>query len=344
MAPENETPPMHVHDFIFRTTADGIIVVNAQNQIEQVNPAAAAMFGTRVDDVIGKTPSQCFAQNAALLNLFTREGDHTLDVRLPRRRLAVGSAATFRDGSRVVILHDVTEQRDLESRREALIGSLAHDLRNPLSALEGYAELMAKFGDLNEQQQRFVTRLRQTTRNLYDVVESLVDLAWIEAGMPLVHLPIQLATIIDRVVSSLSSLAHSRHITIAVSVQSPMPVVMGDPERMQLAVYSLLHNAIIYSYPEQTVAIHAWGDDHEAYCTVADQGIGIADDELELIFDRLYRSRDERVRDIPGGGLGLTLAKKIITRHGGDIWASSNLGEGSTFTFVLPTVPHHAQG
>jgi signal transduction histidine kinase len=113
---------------------------------------------------------------------------------------------------------------------------------------------------------------------------------------------------------------------------------MGDPDRIQIAVHNLLHNAISYSQPEQTVAIHAWSDTHEAYCSVADQGIGISDDELELIFDRLYRSRDERVQAIPGGGLGLTIARTIIKRHGGDIWASSNLGEGSTFTFVLPTV------
>ncbi|MFN8374280.1 MAG: ATP-binding protein [Anaerolineae bacterium] len=113
---------------------------------------------------------------------------------------------------------------------------------------------------------------------------------------------------------------------------------MGDPERLQIVIYHLLHNAIIYSDPESTVAIHAWGDDNDVYCSVGDRGIGIADDELDKIFDRMYRSRDERVRDTPGGGLGLTIAKTIIQRHGGDIWAASNLGQGSTFTFVLPTV------
>jgi len=71
---------------------------------------------------------------------------------------------------------------------------------------------------------------------------------------------------------------------------------------------------------------------------VADRGIGIADEEIELIFDRLYRSKDERIREMPGGGLGLTVAKTIVKRHGGDIWASSNLNVGSTFTFVLPVV------
>jgi signal transduction histidine kinase len=154
--------------------------------------------------------------------------------------------------------------------------------------------------------------------------------------MPLAHRPLDLRQVIDRAVSQLGSLALEKHITIAVSLQDPLPPLMGDPERLQLAIHNLLHNGVLYSPPESVVAIHAWGDENEAYCSIADRGIGIADDELELVFDRLYRSRDENVRDTPGGGLGLTIAKTIISRHGGAIWASSNLGVGSTFTFVLP--------
>lgn len=323
-------------EFIIRSSSDGILIANSSNLIERINPAAASMLAVTVEEVLNKTPDKAFPLNPALLNLFHRAGDQTLEVRLPKRRLAVGLAATLDDGRRMVLLQDVTEKQELESRREALITTMAHDLRNPISALSGFAELVEKFGELNPQQTKFMTRIRQTASKLYDVVGPLVDLAWIEAGMPLAHRQIDLAVLIDRVVTQLSSIAMERQITIAVSVQDPMPTVMGDPERIQMAIHNLLHNAILYSYPEQTVAIHAWGDLHEAYCSVADRGIGIADDELELIFDRLYRSRDERVRDLPGGGLGLTITRTIITRHGGDIWASSNLGVGSTFTFVLP--------
>jgi PAS domain S-box-containing protein len=327
-----------LYDFVFRSAAQGILVTDSQGRLYQVNPAAAAMLSITVEAVLGKNPAECFYNNAALLNLFQRSGQQILDVRLPKRRLAVGMATSFFDGSRMVLLQDVTEQRDLDSRRETLIKTLAHDLRNPISALAGYADLIAKFGDLNEQQQRFVNRIQQTTTRLHDMAESLADLAWIEAGMPIAHVPVELSQMIQAVTSELSPLAQDRRITIAVSLQSPMPPVVGDPERLHLVIYHLLHNAITYSHDEQTVVIHAWSDTHEAYCSVADQGIGISDEELELIFDRLYRSRDERLQNIPGGGLGLTIARTIIKRHGGDIWASSNLNEGSTFTFVLPTV------
>lgn len=326
------------YHYIFRNAAEGILITDAQGLLQQVNPAATAMLGVAIDQLIGKKPQDCFYNNGALLNLFTRSGEQILDVHLPKRRLAVGLASPIQRGRRLVMLQDVTEQRELESRREALVKTLAHDLRNPIGAISGYADLVAKLGDLNAQQERYLNRVRQTAAKLHDITEALVDLAWIEAGMPMAHVPIELSQTITRVVNDLRELAYGRKITIAVSVQTPMPPIVGDPQRLQRVIYNLLHNAIIYSQSEQTVAIHAWGDTNEVYVSVADQGFGISDDELALIFDRMYRSRDERLREIPGGGLGLTVARTIIQRHGGSIWASSNLGEGSTFTFFLPAV------
>lgn len=327
-----------IYEYIFRTTSDGIIITDDTGVVTRVNPAGAGMMAITLEDVIGKDAKIAFLHNPALVNLITREGDQTLDVRLPCRRLAIGMASTLDTGHRLVLLHDVTERHDLDSRREALIRAISHDLHNPISAITGFADLVAKSGEMNEIQTKFLTRIRQTSTKLYDVIGSLVDLAWIEAGMPLEHRPLQLRDIINSAVQDISTLAQDNRIVIAVSVQNPMPVVMGDPYRLKQVVHNLLHNAIIYSRPESTVVIHGWGDTHDVYCSVADRGIGIADDELDLVFDRMYRSSNEVVRNMPGGGLGLTLTRTIIKRFGGDIWAASNLGAGSTFTFVLPSV------
>jgi PAS domain S-box-containing protein len=327
-----------VYDFLFRTTADGLLIADANMKLTLLNPAAAVMLGVTAENVVGKKPQEVFSKNHLLLNLFLRSGNQKLTVRMPRRRIAVGIAETLESGERVVLLQDITESHNLETRREQLSKSIAHDLRNPLAAIDGFADLVARFGALNSQQQKYLQRLKQTSSKLHDMIGSLVNLAWIEAGMPLEHSPIRLNELIQKAVKNLEDLAKQHQVGIAVSVQTPLPIVMGDAERLQLVVHHLLHNAIIYSDPEDNIAIHAWGDTHEIYCSVADQGIGIIDSEVELIFDRMYRSRDERVRDIPGGGLGLTVARTIIKRHGGDIWASSNYDEGSTFTFVLPAV------
>lgn len=327
-----------VSEFIFRSSADGILVMDSTGLIQHMNPAAAAMLSVTLEQVVGKPPKTVFGKNKALVNLFLRKGEQNLDVRLPRQRLAQGIASSLDDGKRIVILQDVTEKRDIENRRDMLSKAIAHDLRNPISAIGGFADLVTRFGELNPQQTKYLLRVRQTTTKLHEVVKSLVDLAWIEAGMPLEHVPIRFDEIIQKAVKEHSDLAQKNTIGIAISLQTPLPIVMGDPTRLQMVITNLIHNAIIYSTSESNIAIHAWGDENEIYCSVADRGIGINDGELELIFDRMYRSRDERIRDIPGGGLGLTVARTIVKRHGGDIWASSNINQGSTFTFLLPAV------
>ncbi|MEM9952557.1 MAG: ATP-binding protein [Chloroflexota bacterium] len=324
--------------FVFRSTSDGILIMDDEGIIQYINPAAAAMLSVTVDDVIGQTPKAIFGKNQALLNLFLRQGEQNLDVRLPRQRLAQGIANTLNDKQRVILLQDVTEKRDIENRREMLSTTIAHDLRNQISAIGGFADLIARFGDLTSQQEKYVTRVRQTTTKIHEVVKSLVDLAWIEAGMPLDHVPIRFDEIIQQAIKEQSDFAQRQEIGLATSLQTPLPVIMGDRARLQMVIMNLVHNAIMYSERESNVVVHAWGDIHEIYCSVADRGIGIDDEELELIFDRMYRSRDDRVRELAGGGLGLTVARTIVQRHGGDIWASSNLNVGSTFTFVLPAV------
>lgn len=322
---------------IFLRTADGVIITDASGTIVQVNPAAIAMLGLHYDDLVGHLPSTCFTGNLMLLNLFTRSGEQVLDVRLARKRLAVGTATPLEGGGRLVILRDVTEQRELDSRRVALAQTIAHDLRNPINAIGGFAELVERSGDINEDQRQLLERIRTTTSKLREMIGDLVNLAWLEAGMPIQHVPMPMETIILNAVSGIASLAQERQITIATSIQRPMPAVMGDPARLREVLDALLTNAIAYSEPGRLVVVHAWGDEREAFCSIADQGFGISEEDLPQIFDRMYRSKDPRVRAIPGGGLGLTLARRIVTRLGGEIWVSSTPGKGSTFTFSLPT-------
>lgn len=332
----DETSLSARYAFVYRNTADGVLIADRDGILRYLNPAACALLGVRADEVLNTPAAHAFRQHIALAGLFLGTGEAQADVRLPRQRLAQGIADTLSTGERIILLQDVTERRDLETRRKALTETIEHALKNRLGSLTGYAELVGRFGDLNDNQKKYLSRISQTTSNLHDSTRSLVNLAWIEAGMPLQHVPVRLDEVIVRVVNELEDLAHKRGVGITTSLQKPLPIVMGDVERLRLAIWHILENAIRYNRPEMSVVVHAWGDLREIYCSIADQGIGIADDELELIFDRMYRSRDERVRDVVGGGLGLTIARTVIRRHGGDIWASSALNSGSTFTFVLP--------
>lgn len=323
-------------DFIYSHVSDGILIANADEVIEQVNPSATAMLDTTADQLVGGAVKSTFAKNSELFSLFSASDNLTLDVALPRRRLASGTGTTLADGRRLILLHDVTEQRDLDARREAFITTMAHDLRNPIAALIGYAELIPVVGALSEEQLLYLSRVRDNARRLHDLAAELVDLAWVEAGMPLRRSPVALQRVIESVTAELKPMAKAKGTAFVVSVPHPLPTVMGDEDRIRMLVFELVHNGIHYSGAGQPVAIHAWRDGDAVVCSVTDRGIGIAEHEVELVFDRLYRARDARVQALPGGGIGLTMARCIIHRHGGSISATSELDRGSTFTFRLP--------
>lgn len=323
-------------DFLFQTAAEGILLTDADGYLTRFNPAAAAMLWIVPSDALGQHTAVLFKQRPDLIRLFNQSGEQQAEINLPHKRIATGVGADRPHGGRIVLLHDVTERAALDSRREALIRSLAHDLRNPLNALIGYADLVSKFGELNAEQSKFLGRIDQTVKKLYDLSESLVDLAWIEAGMALEHKPVALARLIHEAVETLEDEARQRGITIVLSTQDPIPTVIGDPRRIRQAISYLLENAVRYSLPDSNVAIHAWQDGPVVYCSVGDQGIGISETDQEHMWDRMWRSADERVRQIHGGGIGLTFARAIVHRHGGQIWADSELGFGTTVTFMLP--------
>lgn len=326
-----------IYDLIFRLSTDGILLVDAEGHCGTPNPAAAALLQITPSDIIGKDPSQAFPKNPNLARLLRIGGPAIIDIPLPRDRTAQGVGRDLKGGvGRVVLLSDVTEQRQLESRRAALVKAIAHDLRNPINAISGYADLVTKFGELNERQQRFLSRILQTSNKLLGLTGELVNLAWVEAGMPLQYVPFDLAALIRQVVKEKSTEALRKKIKIIISAQHSVPTIMGDPERIKNSIAHLVDNAIQYSHPESNIMIHAWQHGQEVSCSVADRGIGIATSELDMIWDRLWRSSDERVVNTPGGGIGLTYTKTIIERHGGRIWVESKLDAGTTFTFVLP--------
>lgn len=322
-------------NFLFQTAAEGILLTNADGYLVRLNPAAAAMLD--IDPhVVGQHTAALFKHQPSLIRLFNAGGEQHAQITLLHKRIATGVGMDRPAGGRIILLHDVTERSDIESRRAVLVRQVGHDFRNPLNAIGGYVDLVGRFGDLNENQEKYLDRVRQTSDKLYELAESLVDLSWIESGMALEHKPVKLTRLFREATEQVAKEAAARDITIVTSIQDPVPTVIGDPERLKQAVVYLLENGVRYSPPDTNVALHAWQTDVRVYCSVGDQGIGITPDDQRHMWDRLWRSADERVRAVPGGGIGLTFVKAIIERHGGRIWVESEPDEGTTVTFMLP--------
>ena len=208
-------------NFLFQTAAEGILITQADGYLTRLNPAAAAMFELTPGKALGEHTAILFKLYPDLIRLCNAPGELQIDVTLPHKRLATGVGVDQPGGGRIVLLHDITERAALDSRREALIRQIAHDFRNPLNAVDGFADLVGKFGPLTAEQTKMLQRVRQTAQKVYGLAETLVDLAWVEAGMALEHRPFGLASLIHDAIEELKPEARTRDITLVFSLQDP---------------------------------------------------------------------------------------------------------------------------
>ena len=321
--------------FLMQTTPNGIMLFDANACLLHGNPIASSLIGIELEKHVHEH-AQKFIKNPQLIQLILGEKQTPIQVRLTGKRMVKVSAHTLDTQECVIWLQDITNQHHLDSRRESLVRVIAHDLRNPLSALHGYMNLVRVFGTLYPEQEAYLNKAQDLSTRLHRMVNDLVNLAWIESGMPLSFASVSFPTLINEVVQQVRPIAQSKKITIVLSIQSDITQIHADATRLKQALYHLLMNAIQYSENEQIVIVHTWSDGAEVYCSIADRGIGIAEHEIDAVFDRLYRSQDERVMRVNGNGLGLTFTREVIRRHNGEIWVTSTFGEGSHFTFSLP--------
>jgi len=220
--------------------------------------------------------------------------------------------------------------------------TLSHELKTPLtSACEFISIVMDGLaGPLTETQREYLGIARDSCNQLRVCINDLIDATRVETGKLAIHLqPTSLRTVIQRVVMTMRSAAAEKKITLAQELESDLPDLPLDPNRMTQVITNLLNNAIKYTPPGGQVLVEARGDAAEPdliQVSVHDTGCGVPKHEQERIFDRLYQVKTGDATTEQGVGLGLYLCRELVQLHGGRIWVESNTGKGSTFAFVLP--------
>lgn len=243
-----------------------------------------------------------------------------------------------RDGAalgRIVVLRDVTQESEAERMRSALIATVSHELRSPLTAIAGYTDTLLQGGPWDAETQRELLEIiARSAATLASLVDNLLDAAKMEVGLlPLEREPVRVERIAQRLVTNRRALTTTH--TLLVQAEPGLPLADADPLRVEQVLANLLDNAIKYSPQGGTVTVSITADtDTMLTVSVHDEGIGIAPDHIPHLFDRFYRVADSRT--IKGVGLGLFICKHIIDAHGGRIWVTSEPGAGSTFIFTLP--------
>jgi len=226
-------------------------------------------------------------------------------------------------------------ERQGERLKSALLDSIAHDFRTPLTAIKAAAtDLLVSSSSQNHQQHELLTIINEECDRLNHLVEEAAEMAKLEAGELQLHIePLSVSSIIEAAVQHLRKSLGDRQIIVRVSPE--LPQVRADGNRTRDILVQLIDNAHLYSPKDRPITISADLTGDFVTLSVADRGPGIDPFEQGLIFDKFYRGRDQRYR-VRGTGMGLPIAKAIVTAHGGTISVTSQLGHGSVFSFTLP--------
>jgi len=226
---------------------------------------------------------------------------------------------------------------DANRLKAELVSTLAHEMRTPLTSIKGYstALLMEDVTFSPETQREFLQIIDEECDILQDLIHDLLESSIIEAGLLRLELqPVRMQLLAESVTSDMARRAPQHR--FFVDFPQGFPIVDADPDRVTQILRNLLDNAVKYSPSGGLVVVRGETRQEEVVVSVADQGVGIAPEHLNRLFEKFFRAKGMLGRHVVGSGLGLPIARTIVEGHGGRIWAESRLGQGSTFYFALP--------
>jgi len=327
---------------VLASTPDPVFVTDHQNRLLLHNPAAQQLPGFSGSAENGESIEKLI-DNPDLLGMLAGDTEST-----PTRELSLGNGKVYyttvssvvvegQAVGKICILRDITHFKQLDSLKSDFVATVSHDLRSPLTLMRGYATMLQMVGDLNDQQKSYVRKIISGVESMSRLVNNLLDLGRIEAGVGLQVEPVGLVEVVDRVVNSLQLQAAQKNIQISRALpEEGDPSLEADPALLQQALYNLVENAIKYTPVGGGVEVHGKIVDGKALFEVRDNGIGIAPLDQPRLFEKFYRGGQREAYLQRGSGLGLAIVKSIIERHGGQIWVESTLGKGSVFYVEIP--------
>jgi two-component system sensor histidine kinase VicK len=243
-----------------------------------------------------------------------------------------------REGGVMAVIHDITEQTKLENLRREFVANVSHELRTPLTNVKSYTETLLNHEDIDQETRRnFLSVILKESDRMSRIVQDLLTLSRFDYGSDELDIhPVQISKLIERVYQAMHLDAVRHNHSFTMGFEGRLPEVMCDSLRIEQVLINIVSNAIKYTPGGGDIDISARADDDFVYVRVKDTGIGIPESDLERVFDRFYRVDKARSREEGGSGLGLSIAKEIIERHGGTIEIESRYGEGTTVTVSLP--------
>jgi two-component system phosphate regulon sensor histidine kinase PhoR len=331
---------------VFNSMIEGVIVADKDGRILSVNPAVERAFGVLKKDVEGRIFLEAIRNKdmAELIAQTLRKGEPVLqEVNLlyPEKRIFEANATPIYDNHVIigclVVVHDITEMRRLETVRKDFVANVSHELKTPLTSIKGFVEtLLAGAVDDKEHNRDFLKIVQEHAGRLESLVNDLLTLSYLESRETRVEkTDYDLAQQLQEVIPGFMSQIKKKHIDIRLELPAGLRL-HADKAKVQQVLINLIDNAIKFNKENGTIRIYAEKSDSGTKVCIEDTGIGIPPKDIPRIFERFYRVDKARSREMGGTGLGLSIVKHIVELHGGSVTVESGEGLGSTFCFSLP--------
>jgi signal transduction histidine kinase len=358
---------------ILQSLSDGVIVCDLYGSVLTANQAAAAILQRNVEDLLlwnlhdilgrylgprtNEMPLNELIAHPMTVSGSPRMFQSTVKVGLRMISLTMGPVLKEDDEllGALIVLRDITREVEADRLKTEFIGTMSHELRTPMTAIKGFTQLLAMggLGPLNDTQREFVNTIYSNTERMIALINDVLDITKIESGsVDLEWRSLHLAEALSGVMAELQSLINERQHQLTIGIPPGLPLVRADAHRLHQILYNLLINATKYTPKGGKLWVEAQeadvttlpdpirdsliSDRRYVQLTIRDTGVGIAPDDLPRIFDRFYRTENPLKIEAGGTGLGLSLVKPLVELLGGRVWATSELGAGAAFSFILP--------
>jgi two-component system phosphate regulon sensor histidine kinase PhoR len=334
------------YDTLMASSEAGMLILDSADIIQRANLAARHLFGMPPQDPVGKSLLQATLSNE--LNMLVRAAREEKclqrrEIRAPGAgggSLIVSVAPVIGEGEGgshcVVIAHDVTELRRLETIRRDFVANVSHELRTPLASIRAMAETLQD-GALQDHAvaDHFLSTINTEAQRLTRISEDLLILSQAESRLP-EKSPFALSEIIEEVVARFQPQAEKAGLSLCSNIEPDLEV-LANHDQIEQVIVNLIDNGLKYTPSGGQVRVTAERGPDSVAVHISDTGIGIMSQDLPRIFERFYRVDKARSRQSGGTGLGLSIVKHIVEAHGGQVTVESEYNRGSTFTITIPT-------
>ena len=334
---------------------EALLLVAPDQRVLNINHRFAEFFEIPAERIVGSSLSDLktfFEQTFDDANLFgdlvaAANGERTFVKQiLPRTRELQIHATPVRDGENIlgslVVLRDVTHERQVDRMKTEFVSLVSHELRTPLTSIKGFTEMVldGDAGEINDEVRDYLGVVFNNAERLVALVNDLLDISRMESGrIKIKSERVDLNDIVRIVVATMEQKIREKQQTLAVATDPDAALVTGDHDKLVQVLTNYVSNAHKYTQSGGSIRIEITRENNFARVAVMDNGFGISPQDREKLFTRFYRVDNSMTREIGGTGLGLAIVKQLIELQGGAVGVASELGKGSTFFFTVPLVP-----